>query len=159
MSISTLEDETCRHILHCQEEGRVAALNATLDVLEEWLEEMETDPILVMGIMAFARGRGESLMEEQFISYPREYKTLGQCQDRIGWRRLMEGMIVSNFKILQIRFLRQQAMCNNGEKWARGLVIKLLECTHGQWLYQNVVIHDCMSGLLQMTRKSDLRGR
>jgi len=154
----TLEDETCGHILQCQEEGRVTALQITLDALEEWLEDMETDLILVMGIMAFTRGRGESSMEEHFIGYPREYKRLGRRQDRIGWRRFLEGMIVSDFKALQSRFLVQHELRDNGEKWARCLVVKLLECTHGQWLYRNVVVHDRTAGLLQAKRKADIRG-
>ena len=97
-------------------------------------------------------------MEEHFIGDPREYKTLGQHQDKIGWRRFMEGMIVSDFKVLQIRFFQQQERRNNGDKWARELVIKLLECTHGQWLYRNVVVHDRKSGMVMVARKSELRG-
>lgn len=49
-----VEEETCTHVLHCQEQGRVKALHASLDALEERLEEMETDPLLVEGMMAFA---------------------------------------------------------------------------------------------------------
>lgn len=93
----TVEEETCGHILHCQEQGRVRALLASFEVLEEWLEEVNTDPVLVEGIMDYARGRGETSMEEHFLGYPREYKKLGQAQDKIGWRRFMEGMIVSDF--------------------------------------------------------------
>ena len=54
----------------------------------------------------------------------------------------MEGMISS--KVLEV-----QAACvdlgrctlslNN---WAKGLVVKLMEITHGQWLYINVLVHN-----------------
>ena len=155
----TVEEETCGHILQCQEEGRVAALYYTsLDALEEWLEEMRTDPIIFEGIMEFARGRGERSMEESFLGYPKEYKIMGKRQDRIGWRRFMEGMIVEDLRTLQSRFLRERDLRNNGNKWARGLVIKLLECTHGQWLYRNVVVHNHKSGTIQVARKAELRG-
>ncbi len=43
------------------------------------------------------------------------------------------------------------------EKWAFGLVIKLLECTHGQWLYRNVVVHDAMSGTQATARIKEQR--
>ena len=33
------------------------------------------------------------------------------------------------------------------DNWANGLAIKLLEATHGQWLYRNMLVHDTVSGL------------
>lgn len=152
-----VEEEDCGHILRCREEGRVAALVASLDALEEWLEETDTDPILVEGIMSFLRGRGEGSLEDSFIGYPREYRTLGMRQDRIGWRRFMEGMIVADFRRLQIRHLRRQGLRNSGDKWAREFIIKLLECTHGQWLYRNVVVYDQLAGTEQVRRKEEVR--
>ena len=38
-----------------------------------------------------------------------------------------------------------------------GLVVKLLEVTHGQWLYQNVHVHNIISGKKAMSRKDDIR--
>jgi hypothetical protein len=32
------------------------------------------------------------------------------------------------------------------EQWASGLVLKLMEATHGQWLYQNAQIHNKVVG-------------
>ena len=43
------------------------------------------------------------------------------------------------------------------EKWASGLVIKLLECMHGQWLYCNFVVHDVVLGILATARKELLQ--
>ena len=43
------------------------------------------------------------------------------------------------------------------ETWAKGLVIKLLEITHGQWLYRNVVVHDKTTGDLVSRRKEEIR--
>ncbi len=31
-------------------------------------------------------------------------------------------------------------------KWVQMLITKLMECTHGQWLYRNVMVHDRWSG-------------
>ena len=41
--------------------------------------------------------------------------------------------------------------------WAKGLTIKLLEITHGQWLYRNVVVHDAVGGLKAAQRKQELQ--
>ena len=41
--------------------------------------------------------------------------------------------------------------------WAKGLVMKLLEITHGQWLYRNVQVHDAASGLKAVERNEELQ--
>jgi len=43
------------------------------------------------------------------------------------------------------------------ETWARELVIELLEITHQQWLYRNVVVHDRTAGDLVSHRKEEIR--
>ena len=43
------------------------------------------------------------------------------------------------------------------ENWAKGLVVKLLEAMHGQWLYRNVVVHDLVGGLEAVKRKQELQ--
>jgi hypothetical protein len=43
------------------------------------------------------------------------------------------------------------------ESWGAGLVTKLLEVTHGQWLYRNVHVHDFVFGLNARKRKEALR--
>ena len=34
------EAETCQHVLCCEEEGRVKALNCTIDLLDSWLQKV-----------------------------------------------------------------------------------------------------------------------
>ena len=43
------------------------------------------------------------------------------------------------------------------DNWTKGLVIKLLEVTHGQWLYRNIQVHDTVSGLKAVERKEKLQ--
>lgn len=42
------------------------------------------------------------------------------------------------------------------KKWAAGLSVRLLEITHGQWLYRNVLVHDRVSGSQALARKEDI---
>jgi hypothetical protein len=42
-------------------------------------------------------------------------------------------------------------------QWSKGLVVKLLEVTHGQWLYLNVHVHDAISGALAIAKKEELQ--
>ncbi len=43
------------------------------------------------------------------------------------------------------------------EQWAVGLITKLLEATHGQWLYPCVQIHNKLYGINTTTRKEELQ--
>ncbi len=42
--------------------------------------------------------------------------------------------------------------------WAQGLVIKLLEATHGQWLYRYVQVHNSTAGSQAAVRKEEIQG-
>ena len=39
----------------------------------------------------------------------------------------------------------------------RGLVTKLLEATHGQWLYRNIHVHDDIAGVEATARKEEIQ--
>jgi hypothetical protein len=41
--------------------------------------------------------------------------------------------------------------------WSTGVIIKLLEVTHGQWLYRCTQVHDSATGTLRTTRKEELQ--
>jgi hypothetical protein len=71
-------------------------------------------------------------MEEIIQEATMRVNAMGQSQDRIGWRRFLEGMISK-----EITGLQQQHYVLNGskkslEKWSSGLIIRLLEIMHGQ---------------------------
>ncbi len=42
------------------------------------------------------------------------------------------------------------------DKWCTGLITRLLEITHGQWLYRNYIVHDPVSGIIATARKEEL---
>ncbi len=52
----TVARDICVHVLFCCHEERVATFRLTLDLMEEWLEEVETDPNLLDCIAENAHG-------------------------------------------------------------------------------------------------------
>jgi hypothetical protein len=71
----------------------------------------------------------------------------------------MEGMVSCRIIDIQREYF---ALCGTSwrlEKWAIGLVTRLLEVTHGQWLYRNVMVHDAVTGRLAITRKEDIEAQ
>ena len=81
---------------------------------------------------------------------------MARSQDQIGWRRFMEGMISRGLVEIQRDYLQLRGISYKLDKWASGIVIKLLETTHGQWLYRNVVVHDKISGRLAVLHKEGI---
>lgn len=65
----------------------------------------------------------------------------------------MEGMLVKDMVAVQSRYLRRHRLRGDPNTWAQKLCIRLLECTHGQWLYRNIIVHDRWEGELATTRQ------
>ncbi len=42
------------------------------------------------------------------------------------------------------------------EKWSSGLITRLLEITHGQWVYWNFIVHDLVLDTIATARKEEL---
>ena len=57
------EEETCRHVLGCDEEGRVKALNFTIDMLENGMRTVGKNGPLWNCLTAYSRKRGGVSME------------------------------------------------------------------------------------------------
>ena len=85
------------------------------------------------------------------------FSRLATSQDTIGWRRFMEGMISKEIIHLQSQYYEAQGGWMTPKAWARTLVVKLLEVTHGQWIYRNILVHDAMTGTLATRRKEKLQ--
>ena len=92
-----------------------------------------------------ARGKGQRL------------ERLASSQDKIGWRRFMEGMITKEIPIVQKSYADISGSALSSVDWSTGLVTKLLETTHGQWLYRNVQVHDSVTGVDATQRKEELQ--
>ena len=148
-----LEEETCDHVIKCNEKGRVQSLLQSLETVDKWLSDSYTEPGLHFCIMTYARGRGGMTMSGICSALGPEYRTIGYGQDVIGWRRFMEGMIAKDMVGVQRRYLSQYHIRGDAMAWARSLCTRLLECTHGQWLYRNVIVHDKWDGELVTTRR------
>ena len=69
----------------------------------------------------------------------------------------MEGMIHSDFSKIQHSYYLLCGQRKTGKWWAQQLVIKLLEITHGQWLYRNIQVHDRITSLRITTRKEEIQ--
>jgi hypothetical protein len=156
----TLSIETTGHILFCQEEGRSKLLTTSSNSLLHWMLSVDTSRDLVFLIVQFVRSRGNRSMEEicREHSLPEIFLSFAMEQDDIGWRRFMEGMVARGIEtVLNSEEGLGDDCTMTAEKWTAVLVQKLLEMTHGMWIYRNLMIHDGVSGVLATSRKEKLQ--
>ncbi len=134
------------HVLFCCHKGRVEMFRHPLDLMEEWLEEAENDPDLLDCIAKYAHGQGERTMTKICSSLRSQFIQTAKEQDAIGWRYFMEGVICRSTRKIQYNFHYWEGTKTNPNRWAQGMILKLLKATHGQWRYCNIQIHDAVTG-------------
>jgi hypothetical protein len=95
-------------------------------------------------------------MEDIVKEAPSRFQVVGKSQDKIGWRRFLEGMILKEITGIQQKYYALNGMQMSLEKWSSGLITRLLEITHGQWIYQKFIVHDPVSGIIATAKKEEL---
>jgi hypothetical protein len=150
--------ETAGHILSCGEEGRVEALNKLSDRMTSWMIDSGVERDLIFLVIKFIRGRGALEMEDicREHNLPSEYFEFARSQDKIGWRRFLEGMISKRI----INLLGRRGENEEGlevRKWMQQCITHLLEITHGLWIYRNVAVHDELSGFYAVQGRERLQ--
>jgi hypothetical protein len=154
MLYNTCGDGRARHPL--PRGGLGGSLMQLSLILERWLHEVDTDPELADCIVEYVQGRGQVLMEEIIWGAPKRFKAMGQSQDKIGWRRFLEGMISKEIMRVQQQHYALSGSRMSLERWSSGLITRLLEITHGQWVYRNFIVHDPVLGIIATARKEEL---
>ena len=69
----------------------------------------------------------------------------------------MEGMVSKEVIQLQEEFATVQGMGMALKRWSGGLITRLLEVSHGQWIYRNLLVHDRIAGVLATKKKEELQ--
>jgi hypothetical protein len=134
----------------------VEAFQLGATALEQWLDEADTNPDLTDSIVEYVRRRGAITMEEAISDTPPRFRHMALSQDKIGWRRFLEGMISTEITSIQRQHIAVNGSRMSLDKWCTGLITRLLEITHGQWLYRNYIVHDLVSGIIATARKEEL---
>ena len=127
--------ESCAHVLHCSEVGRVDALHKSIMLISKWMAHIRTDATLGRLIIQYDRGRGELSMVELAGGLDEPYLRFARSQDKIGWRPFMEGMVLKEVLPIQREYATLELRGQEARSWIKGLILKLLEATYRQWLY------------------------
>ncbi len=103
--------------------------------------------------MELAHGRGRKTMGKICEGLDQRFIRMAKEQDSIGWWCFMEGMICKSMRRIQTKYHYREGTTTNLAQWAQGLNLKLLKAMHGQWIYQNVQIHNAVTGMQATVRK------
>ena len=77
-------DESCHHVLNCNESGRVEALSWSIDLVDDWMKKVGTDTALRKSIVEYAQERGSKSMMDVTWFRGAGFGKLAPSQDRIG---------------------------------------------------------------------------
>ena len=69
----------------------------------------------------------------------------------------MEVMISKEITGIQKSYLALSSYRLSIDRWTTGLITKLMEVTHGKWLYRNVHVHDSISGTTATIHKEEIQ--
>jgi hypothetical protein len=81
---------------------------------------------------------------------------MARAQNLFGRQRFMEGMVCKEIRAIQCTHSNVTGLRCNTKCWGGELVSRLLEVTHGQWLYCNVQVHDRTTGTLATQWKEEI---
>jgi hypothetical protein len=94
-------------------------------------------------------------MLEICLGMDSQFRRMARDQDEIGWGRFMEGMVTKGLREIQTTYSVINESNVSPEQWTIGVVIKLLETTHGQWLYRCIQVHDRVQGTQATLQKEE----
>lgn len=149
--------EDCAHIVQCEEVGRTAAFVESVHQFEIWLKENDTYKEVAGCLVEYLLGRGDKTFSECVEGRPTRFSAVAESQDLIGWGRFTEGMVSKHLIELQKDYYGITGSRRSVDKWIRGVITQLLQITHTQWIYRNVVVHDKMTGTLISEYKLELQ--
>ena len=69
----------------------------------------------------------------------------------------MEGMVTKDLREIQTPYSAIEGSNVSPKQWTIGVIIKLLETTHSQWLYRCVQVHNRAQGTQATLQKEELQ--
>jgi len=143
--IQGLDDDRCpnclmgpersTHLNCCPDEGRSLLFIEAVNELENWMiKHDKTDKELRYWLCKYLLFRGERTMCSLGSMTP-ALTTVAEDIDLIGWHDMLHGRLPTSLTQFQQSYCASINSRLNGHDWARALVAKLLDISHGQWMF------------------------
>lgn len=130
------EEETATHVWNCQAPEVQIIWQTSIEKLQKWLQESNTDPtitaLITNGLLSWYNNQENAVNPDQLHNI---------SQNTIGWQYFLEGWIAKEWRIQQARFLIQNQIANNSLRWASALIKKLWDIAWDLWEHRNGIEH------------------
>jgi hypothetical protein len=148
--------ETAPHLMLCPDDDRMRHLIENVDELSKWLDtDSRTDPELAYWIPKYILMQGgKPFLTMGYMSL--KLKALAESQDCISWKNFTKGHISTQFYEIQTFHLAMSSNYLNGLDWTKQFITDILQITHSQWIYQNILLHDKCQGYLHNKKSEEL---
>lgn len=158
-----VEEETCGHVQTCNKVRQVDLLHKLVHLVDSWLKGHGTDPrlrkCLVSGRVHEEARKG--VTRQIYRRQEQEIVVDTASIDSYHWLDKIYGGNKNNSKGGWRFSVNELSKEVGTSSWKIGerviLVTRLLEVSHGQWLYWNVHVHDALIGDPALMRNEDIR--
>jgi hypothetical protein len=151
-------EETCQHVARCPEERCTLAFEQTANIMERWLKSNNTHPDIQNLLLWYLNGRKSiSCLDcATALDLPPIMQKLAISQDIIRWDHFLMGMVSKQIAKIQSAYLLHSNSLQPASLWIVGLITRLLQVTHAQWIYRCVLVPDWNTGTLISAHKEYL---
>ena len=148
-------DESPSHITKCLDSGRTEMFAESVKELETWLQAQRTGHELTGMITSYLLARGGKTLSS-LISPSSPFSLLARFHDRLGWDNFLEGRISTLWVEMRHHEVESDNLQTTAEYWAKGLIRRLIQIIHRQWIYRNSTVHMKVKGGLTQTQHDHL---
>jgi hypothetical protein len=144
------------HTMQCPDDDRTRLLIENVDELSKWLDtDSRTDPELAYWIPKYILMQGDKPFSTMGYMSPK-LNAHAESQDHISWKNFTKGHISTQFYEIQTFHLAMSSSYLNGSDWTKQFITKILQITHSQWIYQNILLHNKHQGYLHNKKSEEL---
>lgn len=127
--------ETAQHTYLCQHQSVTTDWDAELLVLDQWLDDANTEPLWYASIMAGIR----SVRNTSKVPLAND---ISAQQNLIGWIPFFEGKHHINWSSQQDLFYKECGSRHSGQRWSANLIKELWQFRRRMWKMRNHREHD-----------------
>jgi hypothetical protein len=148
--------EQSTHLNRCKDPGRSELYESDVNELSAWMaKNSNTDMELRFWLITYLLFRGERSMLSLGELPPALHEVASDI-DKIGWVDMMHGRMPLSLLTLQQSHCAMTGSRMTGKDWMRAFITKILDISHGQWMYRNFSLHNKTRGHLQLQRQTEV---
>ena len=138
----TTETETTEHVLKCTHAETLEHWNEEVTIYETWLKRIKTSAILRNIILTELYHWRRGITPPEIQSLTRDLQTVIMKQRRLGWKNFLEGLVVTDWAVLQRKYKPSSFGFAKSRAWVKKLIKVNWTLLHQIWTRRNSKLHE-----------------